>query len=519
MKKNFLSLICFVMALILVFGMVACDKAIDPSGNPSDETTQEDLEDDEELVPPEYEYGNYAELDKVENFSGLVVAENWETTVEKYMVIEDGFLTLHPGTTQAVLKDYNFENGSFEFQVKPNMKGDAVCFVLCLQNDDYNDINYASGMKNYTIAVNDDGNIDLVKYTGKETTDEDHALKLAQSDEAAESLASGASFVNCKIDLSSGADGTRIVFSIGKTIAGKLKYTSYIDYTDTDDPYRGGRFALATMNGAGLAIADAEADISAYVQPALPPFEAIVVEDVPVYTGTEPLILFAGAETEDATLAAFEDGWSGRNGIFNYEVSDKMHEGKYGIKFLPASNAEEGGKIEFVGHYDKYIFDQVQYDITFSINKMESGWIMFWFKLLSETQNVSAWGNKYTREASQSYMTYLDYKGDLYFNKWVDWQQFFLGESQNVRRNIDPQDIDMVKHLRLYVEYAKLDPESEKQYDSISISAMLVEDGREIPLKQYQDSNDPLLNPGFFGIQTFAGDIMTIYEITATPLI
>ena len=48
---------------------------------------------------------------------------------------------------------------------------------------------------------------------------------------------------------------------------------------------------------------------------------------------------------------------------------------------------------------------------------------------------------------------------------------------------------------------------------------VLVEGNREIPLKQYQDSNDPLLNPGFFGIQTFAGDIMTIYEITATPLI
>ena len=398
------------------------------------------------------------------------------------------------------------------------MKGDAICFVLCMQNDDYSEMNYSAGMKNYTIVVNDDGNVELVKYMGKESSEDGHAVQLAQSDSAAASLASGAGFVPCKIELDTSDEGAHIVFSIGKTIAGKLVYESYIDYTDTDAPYLGGRFALATMNGAGLAITAADADTSLYVQPELPPFEAIEIKDVPVYTGTEPLTLFAGAETPEATLEAFADGWSGRNGIFEYEASSKTYNGKYGVKLLPSSNLEEGGKIEFVGHYNKYIFDQVQFDIKFSINKMESGWIMFWFKLLSETQNVSAWGNKYTREASQCYMTYLDYKGDMHFNKWSDWQQFFLGESQSVRRQIDPQDVDIVKHIRLYVEYAKLDPASAEEYDSVSISVALVEENGEIPLKQYQDSNLPLLNPGFFGLQTFAGDIMTIYEVTATPL-
>ena len=516
MKNKLLRLICLLMAAVLAFAVVGCGGTQEDTP-PNNEQEEEDA--GETIAPPTYAYGDYADLEKIVDFSDVFVAENWSTTVEKYLVVEDGFLTLHPGTTQAVLKDYNFENGSFEFQIKPNMKGDAVCFVLCLQNDDYSEMNYSAGMKNYTIVVNDDGNVELVKYMGKESSAEDHAVQLMQSENIAASLASGASFVPCKIDLITTGESTQIVFSIGKTIAGKLVYEKYIDYTDAENAYQGGRFAFATMNGAGLAAAYADADTSLYVQPALPPFEAIEVQGVPVYTGTEPLTLFAGAETPEATLEAFEDGWSGRNGIFKYEASGKTYNGKYGVRLLPSSNAEEGGKIEFVGHYNKYIFDQVQFDIKFSIDKMEFGWIMFWFKLLSETQNVSAWGNKYTREASQCYMTYLDYKGDMHFNKWTDWQQFFLGESTSIRRQIDPQDVDIVKHIRLYVEYAKLDPASTEEYDSVSISVALVEENGEIPLKQYQDSNLPLLNPGFFGLQTFAGDIMTVYEITATPLV
>lgn len=517
MKGKFAKLISSALALAMGFALFAgCGTTGDEGGKPSPENPTPETP--VTPVTPTYGYGAYADLEKVSAFDGLVVADKWSTTVEKYTVIENGFLTLHPGTTQATLEDYNFESGSFEFQVKPNMKGDAISFVLCLQNDKYDDMNYASGMKNYTISIGNKGEIELLKYMGEEANSETHMKKLAVSEETSDTLAGGASFVPVKIDLQSNADNTQISFSIGRTIAGKLKYTQYIDYTDSESPYHGGRFAFGTMNGSGLAVADKDASSSSYVQPELPPFEPLEVKGVPVYEGAEPLSLFTGTDNAETTLTAFGDGWSGRNNIFNYEVSDKLHNGKYGIRLLPDINNEEGGTTEFVGHYNKYIFDQVQYDVTFAINKLDTGWLMFWFKLMSETQNVSAWGNKFTREASHCYMTYLDARGELYFNKWIDWQQFFLGDSVNIRRSVDPQDIDIVKTLRFYVEYAKLDQESEATYDSVVISVYLVDGDRETLLRQYQDSRDALPKPGFFGIQTFQGATMTIYDITATPL-
>lgn len=473
-------------------------------------------------VPPEpdNQYGNFADLEKIDSLNGLILKDNWDTTVEKYTVIENNFLTLHPGTTEATLKNFNFEKGVLEFQVKIDMQGDAVCFVLCVQNNKYSDMNYNSGMKNYTISILDDGNVELVKYKGGNIEDEGHEELLVQSDKSADTLLSGANFVNCKIEMNTDESTTTIKFFVGKTVAGKLIYEEYLNYTDKTDAYHGGRFAVSTVNGSGVAITDAQTDASKYVKPELPPFSEIEVKGVPEYEESAPLTMFTGSATKEETEKTFAESWSGRNGVFNYQASEKMHNGKYGITLLPALNEEEGGTTEFVGHYNKYIFSQVMYEIQFSIDKLDSGWIMFWFKLAAETQNVSAWGNKFTREAAQSYMTYLPGNGKLEFNKWVDWQQFFLGEAQNVKKYLDPQDAGIVKTIRMYVEYAKLDPNSEKEYDSVVISMAAVdENGQEHTLRQYQDSSDTaLFNPGFFGIQTFSGATLTIYDIKATVL-
>lgn len=529
-RKNFKKFLSLLLVGMLSFGVFGCQQdSEETSTSPNDNSLSTPLPEDstpddsssEIPVGPTTEYGNYQELEKLTSFDDMVTTEKWDTTVEKYTVIENGFLTLHPGTTVATLKDYNFENGEIVLQIKPLMKGDAVCFVLCAQNDDYNQINYTSFMKNYTISVDSRGQVELIKYKGREVGTPEHEEKLQISAETAGTLVSGTSFITCKIQLESTESSTKIVFSVGKMLAGKLKYDKYIEYTDTDNPYIGGRFAVSTLNGSGLALADAQKDGTTYVQPPEPAFEPIMVKNIPQYTGTEPISLFTGAETREETVAKFAAGWKGRNGIFNYEASRNQYNGKYGVQLNPALNHEEGDMIEFVGYYNQYTFGQVQYDITFSINNLDNGWIMFWFKCMSETQNVSSWGNKSTRESAQSYMTYLDATANLYFNKWVDWQQTFFGESQNVRRLLDPQDVNIVKTIRLYVEYGTSGTVfNEDGYSSVVLTyAFVNEYGNETVLKTYEDNSETaLLNPGLFGLQTFQGAVMTIYDITATPL-
>lgn len=531
MRKTNLKLLSLILAFCLAFAFACSCGGGDQSQNPSEsksdsevtsETTSESGNDSESgnLPKPDAEYGNYAELDKISSFDGAIQADKWSTTVARYTVIENGFLTIHPGTTEVTLKDYNFENGTLEFQIKPDMKGDAICIVFCNQNNVYDEMNYSAGMKNYTIAINSEGAVELVKYCGLASPDDEgHAKKLQVSENKADSLLSGADFIKCKLELKTDETSAEIKFSVGKIVAGKLKYTEYIGYTDTDSPYKGGRFAFSAMNGSGLAVADAETDVSAYVAPPLPPFEPIEVTEVPEYKGEETLTLFAGATTKEQTLANFADGFSGRNGIFNYSASEQTHNGKYGVKLNPALNAEENGMIEFVGHYNKYVFGQVMYEITFSIDKMDAGWVMFWWKNMSKTQNVSAWGNKFTREGTHCYMNYLTASGDLFFNKWVDWQQFFLGSNKKIKNKIDPQDIGVVHTIRLYTEYAKVNPDSAEEFDSVTLTYAYVNpNGSETVLRTYQDTKTALLNPGYFGMQTFGGAIMTVYGISATVL-
>lgn len=524
-RKGFKKTLSLLLAGMLSFGIFGCEGN---SGNSStllsDSSTSTLVPGDSSELPigNAAKYGNYKELEKLTSFNGLVATENWDTTGEKYTVIENGFLTLHSGTTAATLKNYNFENGEIVLQVKPLMKGDAVCFVLCVQNDDYNEMNYAASMKNYTISIDSQGLVELMKYKGGEVGTPEHEEKLQVAEDTAGTLVSGTSFITCKIQLETTETSTKIVFSIGKVLAGKLKYDKYIEYTDTNNPYAGGRFAVSTMNGSGLALSDAEKDGTSYVQPPEPAFEPITVKNIPLYTGTEPVSLFAGAETREGAVANFTAGWKGRNSIFNYEASRNTHNGKYGVQLNPALNHEEGDMIEFVGYYSKYTFGQVQYDITFSLNNLDNGWVMFWFKCMSETQNVSSWGNKSTREAAQSYMTYLDSTANLYFNKWVDWQQTFFGESQNVRRLLDPQDVNVVKTIRLYVEYGTSGKVfNDDGYSSVVLTyAFVNEYGHETVLKTHEDNSETaLLNPGLFGLQTFQGAVMTIYDITATPLV
>ena len=111
---------------------------------------------------------------------------------------------------------------------------------------------------------------------------------------------------------------------------------------------------------------------------------------------------------------------------------------------------------------------------------------------------------------------------NLYFNKWVDWQQTFFGESQNVRRLLDPQDVNVVKTIRLYVEYGTSGKVfNDDGYSSVVLTyAFVNEYGHETVLKTHEDNSETaLLNPGLFGLQTFQGAVMTIYDITATPLV
>lgn len=290
--------------------------------------------------------------------------------------------------------------GAIEMKMKVDVRSDTTATVtFSNQANDPSAFFYSEGGKNYSVEFASDGKMYVKKWVD--------AVETVLSGSKASAnipMQLGLSFTKVKIVVEETSDAVNIDVTVGTKVL--------LSVTDSDNPILGGgAVGFSYMGTGGMAVGGKNSADNSYVAPE--PLGLDVYDSPDVDVANEDVDL----------LADFADHWTGRTRIFSTTVGEDGS-----VQFTSKENVEEPlpGVTEYQGVYKDKIFGDVQLEYTFNVVS-HGEWLMFWFRCVpEETYNVSAWGNKQTKESTNTYSVLVDPSGVVQFHKWAGTTQIYL---------------------------------------------------------------------------------------------